>query len=196
MSYIKNLKWEMVLYAALCILMGVLMFMHPDKILNTICYILAAIVILIGSKFLYDYKTRDLINNFQNYKLVLAIVCFLVAIFIIVKKSFIISIIPFVVGLIIVVSGIMKVENALDMKKMGAHWKPLMVFASINILLGMFVLMNPQNTAEFVVQVTGGILVYSGVVDLITTLTVSGKINRWIKESKIIDVEAVDVDED
>ena len=38
LSYLKNLKWEMVLYSILAIAIGVLMFLYPTKTLNVICF--------------------------------------------------------------------------------------------------------------------------------------------------------------
>ena len=160
MNYLKSLKWEMVIYALLCILMGILMMIYPSSILNTI-----------------------------KYELVVGIIFIVAAIFVLVKKDFVISIIPFIVGIIIVISGIMKIENALDLKRMDSHWVFLLIVAIVNVLLGIVILINPQNTAVFVTRITGIILTYSGVVDLITTLTVSGKIRRWVNDNAIIDTD-------
>ena len=190
MNYLKSLKWEMVIYALLCILMGILMMIYPSSILNTICYIIAVIFLL-----LVEYRKRDLINDFYKYELVVGIIFIVAAIFVLVKKDFVISIIPFIVGIIIVISGIMKIENALDLKRMDSHWVFLLIVAIVNVLLGIVILINPQNTAVFVTRITGIILTYSGVVDLITTLTVSGKIRRWVNDNAIIDTESRDIDE-
>ena len=187
MNYLKSLKWEMVIYALLCILMGILMMIYPSSILNTICYIIAVIFLLLAIRYLLEYRKRDLINDFYKYELVVVIIF--------VKKDFVISIIPFIVGIIIVISGIMKIENALDLKRMDSHWVFLLIVAIVNVLLGIVILINPQNTAVFVTRITGIILTYSGVVDLITTLTVSGKIRRWVDDNTIIDTESRDIDE-
>ena len=78
---------------------------------------------------------------------------------------------------------------------MDSHWVFLLIVAIVNVLLGIVILINPQNTAVFVTRITGIILTYSGVVDLITTLTVSGKIRRWVDDNAIIDTESRDIDE-
>lgn len=195
MNYLKSLKWEMVIYALLCILMGILMMIYPSSILNTICYIIAVIFLLLAIRYLLEYRKRDLINDFYKYELVVGIIFIIAAIFVLVKKDFVISIIPFIVGIIIVISGIMKIENALDLKRMDSHWVFLLIVAIVNVLLGIVILINPQNTAVFVTRITGIILTYSGVVDLITTLTVSGKISRWVDDNAIIDTESRDIDE-
>lgn len=195
MSYFKNLKWEMVLYSILCIVMGILMLVYPGTILNTICDILAVVFILLGIRYLMEYKRKDIINAFYKYELVVGAIFLLAAVFVIVKRGVVISIIPLIVGIIIVISGVMKLENALDLRRMGNHWIPLLVLAGINVLLGIMILANPQATAIFVTRVTGGVLVYSGVVDFITTLTVSARINKWMKSNAVIDVDAVEIDD-
>ena len=48
MSYLKNLKWEMVLYSILSIAIGVLMFLYPTKTLNAVCIILAVMLFALG----------------------------------------------------------------------------------------------------------------------------------------------------
>lgn len=194
MSYFKSLKWEMIVYAILCIVMGILMIVYPSTILNTICYIIAAVFLLLAIRYLLEYRKRDIINSIYKYELVMGIIFFAAAIFVLVRKDFVISIIPFLIGLIIVISGIMKIENALDLKRMNSHWIVLLVVAIINVLLGLVILINPQNTAIFVTRITGIILTYSGVVDLITTLAVSGKIKRWIDENSIIDSHGEEID--
>ena len=121
MNYLKSLKWEMVIYALLCILMGILMMIYPSSILNTICYIIAVIFLLLAIRYLLEYRKRDLINDFYKYELVVGIIFIVAAIFVLVKKDFVISIIPFIVGIIIVISGIMKIENAFDGKIQQNH---------------------------------------------------------------------------
>ncbi len=102
--------------------------------------------------------------------------------------NLILSIITYVIALIIIVSGLMKIENALDLRRMGCHWIPLLVFAIICIILGISVLTMPMNhnddgtrtAGDFLIQCSGAIFAVTGLIDLITTLSVSGKIKKWI----------------
>ena len=105
----------------------------------------------------------------------------------------------------------MKVENSLDLKRMRCHWIPLMIFAVICIILGISVLMMPMDhndngtttAGDFFIQVSGIILAVTGLIDLITTLTVSGKIKRWtigqianIVDDEIVEEEIVEDNDD
>ena len=174
LSYLKNLKWEMVLYSILSIAIGVLMFLYPTKTLNAVCIILAVMLFALGIRYLIEYRKKNLINDFYRYEFVAGIALILLGIVVLACMNLILSIITYVIALIIIVSGLMKIENAL--------------FAIICIILGISVLTMPMNhnddgtrtAGDFLIQCSGAIFAVTGLIDLITTLSVSGKIKKWI----------------
>lgn len=189
MNYLKNLKWEMILFSLLSIIMGILMWKYPGKIITALCIALAAIFFIMGLRYLIEYKRRDALGDFYRYELVAGVALIIGGIVVLICMKSILSIITYVIAIIIIVSGLMKVENALDLKKMNCHWVPLMVFAIVCILLGISVLMMPMNNddgtrtaGEFFIQCAGIIFAVTGFIDLITTLSVSGKIKQWTIE--------------
>ena len=48
MNYLKNLKWEMILFSLISIVLGVLMWLYPNQIVKTACVILAVILFIMG----------------------------------------------------------------------------------------------------------------------------------------------------
>ena len=190
MNYLKNLKWEMILFSLATIAIGVLMCIYPTKIVTAVCIVLASILFILGIRCLLEYRRKNAIQDFYKYELVAGIALILGGIVVLFCMHLLLSIITYVIAIIIIVSGLMKVENALDLKKMGAHWIPLMVFAVISIILGISVLMMPMNhndngsttAGDFFVQAAGIIFAITGLIDLITTLSVSGKIKVWSVE--------------
>ena len=66
MSYLKNLKWEMVLYSILSIAIGVLMFLYPTKTLNAVCIILAVMLFALGIRYLIEYRKTKILINFKK----------------------------------------------------------------------------------------------------------------------------------
>lgn len=204
MNYLRNLKWEMIIFSLASIVMGILMWRFPDKIITAVCITLAGILFIMGIRYFIEYRRKDALGDFYKYELVIAIALFIGGIVVLVSMKSILSIITYVIAIIIIVSGLMKVENALDLKKMNTRWVPLLVFAIICILLGISVLMMPMNdndngtktAGDFFVQCSGIIFAVTGLIDLITTLSVSSKIKQWTNE-KIVqntpDYEEVDV---
>ncbi|MCI9616992.1 MAG: hypothetical protein HFG31_03195 [Eubacterium sp.] len=192
MNYLKNLKWEMILFSLASIVLGILMFFYPSQIINTVCIVLASILFILGVRYLLEYRRNSAIENFYKYELVAGIALILGGIIVLCCMKLILSFITYLIAIIIIISGLMKVENALDLKKMGNNWIPLMIFAIICIMLGISVLMMPMDNNDngtstasgFLIQASGIIFAVTGFIDLVTTLSVSGKIKRWTSERK------------
>lgn len=197
MNYLKNLKWEMVLFSLASIVIGILMFFYPSQIINVVCIVLAVILFIMGARYLLEYRRNNVISDYYRYELVAGIALILGGIVVLCCMKLILSIITYVIAIIIIISGLMKVENSLDLKKMGRNWIPLMVFAVICIMLGISVLMMPMDNNDngthtasgFLIQASGIIFAVTGFIDLVTTLSVSGKIKKWTIERTAIIVE-------
>lgn len=177
------------------------MWLYPNQIVKTACVILAVILFIMGIRYFIEYRRTNSIKKYYQYELVASIALIIGGIVVLCCMDWILSIITYVIAIIIIISGLMKVENSLDLKRMRCHWIPLMIFAVICILLGISVLMMPMDhndngtttAGDFFIQVSGIILAVTGLIDLITTLTVSGKIKRWTigQIANIVDDEIV-----
>ena len=204
MSYLKNIKWEMILFSIISIVMGILMWKYPDKIITALSIAIASIFFIIGIRFLIEYKRKGALGGFFKYDLVIGVVMFVGGIFVLACMKYMISIVTYLIAIIVIISGLMKVENALDLKKMRCNWVTLMVFAVMCILLGISVLMMPMNendngsrtAGDFMIQCAGIIFAVTGLIDLITTLTVSGKIKEWVMERRTMEIDVDIVDEE
>jgi hypothetical protein len=167
--------------------MGILMWRYPGKIMTAICVILASILFIMGIRYIIEYRRKNAIKDFYRYELVAGLVLIAGGIVILLCMNMILSIITYVIAIIIIISGLMKVENSIDLKRMGCNWIPLLIFAIICILLGISVLMMPMNqndngtktAGDFFIQCAGIIYAVTGAIDLVTTLAVSGKIKSW-----------------
>ena len=211
MSYLKNLKWEMILFSLTSIAVGILMFLYPSQIINAMCIVLASILFIMGARYLLEYRRNNALSNFYRYEMVAGVALILGGIVVICCMKLILSMVTYIIAIIIIISGLMKVENAIDLKRMGRNWIPLMVFAVICIMLGISVLMMPMDhnddgtttAGDFLIQCSGVIFAVTGFIDLITTLSVSGKIKVWTVErnayeadSDIIDVDYEETDDE
>ena len=190
MSYLKNLKWEMILFSLTSIAVGILMFLYPSQIINAMCIVLASILFIMGARYLLEYRRNNALSNFYRYEMVAGVALILGGIAVICCMKLILSMVTYIIAIIIIISGLMKVENAIDLKRMGRNWIPLMVFAVICIMLGISVLMMPMDhnddgtttASDFLIQASGIIFALTGLIDLITTLSVSSKIKIWTVE--------------
>ena len=108
MSYLKNLKWEMIICSLLSILMGILMWKYPGKIMTGVCVILAIILFVMGIRNIIEYKRSNVIKDFYRYELVVGIVLIAAGILVLACMKLILSIITYVIAIIIIISGLMK----------------------------------------------------------------------------------------
>jgi len=209
MNYIKTLKWEMIIFSLVCIGVGSVLAFMPKTSTVILGAAIATLLFIYAIRHFVEYARRYNTNDVFKYELVVGIIFTILGIIVLTKMDSILSIISYMIAAIIFISGLMKLENAFDLKKMGRHWVPMLVIAIMLVIIGIIIFMAPMNksddgrsTAGDVVLIATGIsLMFTGLVNLITTLSISGKINRFNKEIKdnmtsgdVIDVEYEEVD--
>ena len=113
----------------------------------------------------------------------LVIVC--IGIFICVKSELVVSVLPVVLGIGVVLSGILKLQHAFDLKRMGFDtWVRIGLTAAVNIFIGLIVILNPFSTVAWLMRLVGIGFLFSGVTDLITTIYVSKKASEYYVDGK------------
>ena len=76
-------------------------------------------------------------------------------------------------------SGIMKMQNSVDMLRLGhGTWHVAFAMAIVNIVAGIVLLMNPFEAAQILIMCLGIALVYSGITDLYVTISISRRLSR------------------
>ena len=107
----KDVVWSSIAY----LIIGFILLIKPGTALVTIVHILALLAVVMGVVSLVTYfKDKYSVGNGGVIK---GIVYFVIAAFLYFGAGFIISIVPFILGLLIVISGIVKLQEALDMMK-------------------------------------------------------------------------------
>ena len=203
MNYIKNLKWEMIIFSLGCIAVGVLFTFFPHSAKDILGVVIAIVMFFYSIRHFIEYFRRKDMNGFTGYELVLGVIFLVLGFICLYKMGTIIKILGFYVGAIILISGLMKVENAFDLKRMGKKWIPMLVIAIILIILSIVFFIHPdesgKNQGDTMLAFAGIAFMFVGFVNLISTLAISSAINEWTKEQskvgpKVIDVEYEDVD--
>lgn len=185
MRLLKELKWQSVLYAVLYILMGIILLLFPETTATTLCYALGGAAIAMGILIVCTYLFRDAAKNAYRNDFVWGLAAILVGIFIFFKVDLIISLVPFLLGIAVVVSGFLKLQDGIDVRRMGySNGIILFLLAFFNILLGIVLVINPFHTAIVLFRIIGAGLVFSGISDFGTTLYMSKKIKNYVEDRK------------
>ena len=179
MSLLKQLKWNLILLAVIFIALGIVLILWPGATMKTICYLLAAMLLAIGVVSLINYLRKDISGIIYRYDLVVGLCAILGGILVIVKVDKLTDLIPAVLGFLVTMCGIMKMQNSVDMLRLGhGTWHVAFAMAIVNIVAGIVLLMNPFEAAQILIMCLGIALVYSGITDLYVTISISRRLSR------------------
>ena len=147
--------------------------------MTTICYLLAAMLLALGVVSLINYLRKDISGIIYRYDLVVGLSAILGGILIIIKVDKLTELIPVVLGFLVTTSGILKMQNSVDMMRLGhGTWHVAFAMAIINIAAGIVLLIDPFEAAQVLIMCLGIALVYSGITDLYVTIAISRRLSQ------------------
>ena len=180
----KNWKVQEIGGAVALLICGLVLLLMPELTLVTIANVIGILVIMIGAFFLIGYFLRKELAAGNN-DLIKGLVIVCIGIFICVKSELVVSVLPVVLGIGVVLSGILKLQHAFDLKRMGFDtWVRIGLTAAVNIFIGLIVILNPFSTVAWLMRLVGIGFLFSGVTDLITTIYVSKKASEYYVDGK------------
>ena len=181
---LKNWKVQEIGGAVALLICGLVLLLMPELTLVTIANVIGILVIMIGAFFLIGYFLRKELAAGNN-DLIKGLVIVCIGIFICVKSELVVSVLPVVLGIGVVLSGILKLQHAFDLKRMGFDtWVRIGLTAVVNIFIGLIVILNPFSTVAWLMRLVGIGFLFSVVTDLITTIYVSKKASEYYVDGK------------
>ena len=120
------------------------------------------------------YMKENHQDNYYTNDLMIGIIVVVVGVFVVFKIEVLLSIIPFLFGLLVLVSGSMKLQNVINLKKAGyKNWMAMLIMALLGIVLGIILIINPFSGVEFLFRIVGICFIYSGVTDICMLIAIS-----------------------
>ena len=117
-DFFKRVKADAIMSAVLCIALGVVLIVWPGETINIVCKVLAAGLIILGGIELFSYITN---RNGYMFTGILGLIVLIVGVWIFLKPSSIVSLVPIVIGVILAVHGVQDVKMALESKDYADH---------------------------------------------------------------------------
>lgn len=183
MKTLKKIKWNVIISSVIYVALGVILLLWPEKMARNICYVIGVIAVAVGIVNLIDYIRKDYSVDAYRYNLVYGLVFILFGVFVFVKVDTVVSIIPFLLGFAVTISGLLKLQNAVDLVRMKYKgWGAVMIVSVLNIAFGVVLIMNPFDSAMVLFICIGIGMIYSGVSDLIATIMLSRSIKSVGRE--------------
>ena len=188
MKMLKELKWEAILTGVLYILLGIVALVIPETMQKTLGYLIGIVLIVAGLISIICYLLRDARENYYHNEFVFGLVGMVLGAAVLYKVEVIISLIPFILGILVLFSGCSKLQDAIDLKRLGyGSWAGMLVVAVINIILGIVLICNPFKAAIVLFRVLGVGLILSGASDCFSTIYFAEKLRRFKQEQEAVE---------
>lgn len=165
------------IYAAL----GLVLIVYPTLIGETICWMLAGAAAAMGVINLIGYAmSKGGTQPDESSGLVTGVVLLLLAVFIVIRQEFVISIIPFILGFMITIKGIVGVQSAINLKRFGyGSFKGSLIASILVMIFGIVMMLNPFSTVKILFTMIGVGLLTSGIVDIAANIVMTREMKKF-----------------
>lgn len=176
----KEMKKSIVVSSLLYVLIGVLLIIFPGLLLKYSIYVMSAVLAIVGIISVISFFVKK-IGDEKNNGLFTGLIALFIAFFVYWYQGMIKDLIPLVLGFVIVVSGVLTLQDAVNtMRIKSMSWIPLLVTSLVKIGIGLFAVLYPDNTADLILRIIGVGFILSGLSDFVITKYVTGKIKSFL----------------
>lgn len=178
-----------IITSVVILVLGIFLFIEPDLIINMISIILGGIILVPGIISLIDY-----FKNKNQASLISGIVTILIGLILIINTKLVAGILPFILGIYFIISGITRLQYALQLKKQKINYTTSLVFSLLIIICGILFIINPFGGALVITKVMGIFMVIYSLLDLANTIIIKKEMNEVHQAMKnaVIEVEVED----
>ncbi|MBR2793888.1 MAG: DUF308 domain-containing protein [Solobacterium sp.] len=180
---LKRMKWMSLIMALLYILFGIVLLLYPGQMADMICDLFGVALVAYGIINIVTYFMIDIRESLYRNDFAAGVIKILVGVMVIYYKETFQELMPFLLGLAIITSGVYKLQDGIDAARIGYSqgWLYILM-AAVSIVLGFVIMFNIVQAKDVMLQAAGASLVYCGVTDLYSTLYLSGKIDKFMRE--------------
>lgn len=187
MEILKDFKKHFVLVSILYIVLGIVLIIWPSLSLKLVCYFFGIMTVLYGVVQLFRYFSIN--KEFRTFQLDLfvGIICLVFGVFALAKPSIVASILPVIVGIFFLMEAVIKIQNALGLKKGGYdQWWTALAVSVLVAVLGILLLINPFSAMKTFVIVIGICLIADGAASFWSVYCVSKRVKEFKKMEEVM----------
>ena len=189
-------KFTNILKLIIIVALGLVLIFYPGQTLDTAVKALGIVIIVAGVVAFISSLTQKDKNAYVMFQLIGAIIGIVAGIIVLTNRGLVISIFPVLTGVGIAIYGAFGIAQAMTFRRFyTTGWQVPILFSFITVGVGVLIAANPFSTMNTIVRIVGIVLVYNGVVGIYMQLNRRKK-NLVYNKNEVIDVEAIDVDDD
>ena len=116
-TFFRKMQGSYIVMAVAYVVFGLSLLIKPELSTTVICYAIGAVCVIYAVANLIKYFTGSMNRMYIEPDFVLSVIICVFGIVTIVRPSVIISILPFIVGIVLVFSGLIKVQDGINLKR-------------------------------------------------------------------------------
>ena len=171
MKIFRGMRGSIFLFSMIYVLIGIILLIVSDAPMLAVSYIFSVLLIVSGIILVMYYIGREAQPDQESYDLAAGILATVAGIYLLIYAKLLTPWIPAVMGILVIVSGVITFQNALDMRRLKqVFWAPVFLISLASIALGAVILYYPFQKTSSQLRVIGASMFLSGGIDVITTL--------------------------
>lgn len=164
----KKIRLDLAIMPLVSVVLGAYVLSHPWSATETLCLLIGWLVLLAGVVGMLNAIVRQRATLVSDPALPVSVAGAVVGLYFITHPRSLVDLVGLFICVFLLIEGMINVQNSVQRKRWGDSfwWMPLVV-GCICIVLGLMALFAPWAYTTLVMRVVGGLLVFSGVVNLI-----------------------------
>ncbi len=196
-SFLNNIRKNSLLALGGFVLLGFLLAVFPHKVASLAGYIVGALGIGFCVTKVINYFSKATAKKTTVFGLTVGIIFGVAGIYVITKPHVVSNFIVSVFGVIILVDGILKLRNALNLKKSGMNnSRGILITSIVEILLGIVFTINPGFSLNTMLRIVGVVMILAGISNLITFIGITKEYKTIINKNGEIEGEGREIGEE
>lgn len=179
--------------AILCTLLGVALLLWPDQSMNVLGYGFGAVLTISGLLQIGGYVAGNRQGFLKKLMLLAGILIAVVGVAILLAPKTVMKLTVVVIGIVMLYHGVMDIKFGFDIKECNdSKWAVTLVMGLVTCALGVLVLVNPFESARFLMIIIGIGLIFDGLSDVVTVsvMAQAKRIFELTNQEPVIEIDA------
>ncbi|MDO4478667.1 MAG: DUF308 domain-containing protein [Lachnospiraceae bacterium] len=163
---------SVILMSLITILVGLSMMIFPALFQNTIMLILGLMALAFGLFKLIPYFMNKATATASDFTLGVTFV--ILGLVVIIFQRMLLAFIPIMFGIFLLITAIMKLRDAVDMKRVGAaNWMLNLIFGIASVVLALILICRPGFVLSMTFSIIGAFIFVDGIMSLVSSIMVN-----------------------
>lgn len=199
MEEVRGFRKNFIILSVFYVIAGIVLLFWPEMSIELFCRVLGIGMLIAGITHVIIYFTKDHMLNVMQMDLVIGVLCSSFGAYFLLHPEFVESALPFAVGVLLLMGAIVKLQNAIDMKRLHFRfWKVVLFFSIVMLISGGLLIYNPF-TGDILTLFIGIALILDGLLNIICMLCIAHLYKKMTKMKMngkgAVDAQIVDMPE-